>query len=238
MHPNDLNEELPQEYNPDQAYFKDNVFFSWETVQRILLLISLPLTSMLVAVVIVSIMMNSSEPLQPVSNSPATATTINSSESSNNASDSFSEPEKHSPADNINNNNNQQTKASQASHLLASKEREKEIEQTLQRCQLYRRTGRLMTPSKNSDDNALACYRKVIALDSDNKEAKEGLVKLEETYVRRTNEALKSGGSVKRIESYIRQLRTINPNSKSLPELERRLKSFQAVERDYGMNFQ
>ena len=103
-----------------------------------------------------------------------------------------------------------------------------QTQRLLIQCKSYFEEGRII---EGEGASATKCYRLVLAHDPGNIEAREGLNRIEDDYVRRVQEALQSG----RIEQARRELeglRTLDPKHRELATLETSIAEMEDVRRN------
>jgi len=107
-------------------------------------------------------------------------------------------------------------KVNSQSPFLADTKLETQLQ--LGKCQQHLQANRLTT---GVGRNAFACYKEVLKKDSNNAEALAGLEKIEVRYVGLITGALKQG-KLAQAKKYLARLRTVNPQSPLLLEIEAR----------------
>jgi len=107
------------------------------------------------------------------------------------------------------------------------------IELLLHDCRNYLQNKWLTTDAKDepTETTALSCYQKVLGLDSDNTEALQGLKEIENNYVLLSTNAA-NNDDIEKLELYIKRLEFVNPESKSLLELRKRLDNLPELKRE------
>ncbi len=95
----------------------------------------------------------------------------------------------------------------------------------LQQCETHLNAHRLTTGKRGT---AFDCYQKVLAIDSDNVQAKAGLKEIEARYQYWAERALERG-KLASAHKYIKRWHLINPNSPALLEFKARLKMAEQI---------
>ncbi len=94
------------------------------------------------------------------------------------------------------------------------------IVQLLRECQKQLKADHLMTAPKGK--TALVCYRDVLAIESDNAEALNGLKAIEQRYEILAERAL-NNKRFRKAKKYLERLEKVNPDSPALADLKQRL---------------
>jgi len=97
------------------------------------------------------------------------------------------------------------------------------IVQLLRECNKHLKAKRLVTGNQGT---ALVCYREVLAIESDNAEALDGLKAIEQRYETWAERALDKK-RFRKAKGYLERLETVNPDSPALADLKQRLEAVQ-----------
>ena len=97
------------------------------------------------------------------------------------------------------------------------------VERMLEVCEIHFEANRLLT---GIGGTAVACYEEVLALDSSNRKAIEGLSRVFDKYLRWARSNL-GRGKVAKAKGYLEKLETLNPEAPEISELEEALGAFE-----------
>jgi len=100
------------------------------------------------------------------------------------------------------------------------RQRVEQLTDLLQKCQKHLNAQRL---TSGRGGNALACYQKVLKLETGNAKALEGLHQIERRYQKWAKKAFKKK-QLHKVSNYLRGLEKVNPHSSILADLKQRLK--------------
>ncbi|MEN8218133.1 MAG: serine/threonine-protein kinase [Pseudomonadota bacterium] len=109
----------------------------------------------------------------------------------------------------------------QAEAARLAEEQRQQVAGLLRECQRHLEANRLTT---GSGGTALACYRKVLALDADNADAKEGLREIERRYQYWAEGAFRRN-DLPKVRKYLKRIEMVDPQSPILAELRERLEN-------------
>ena len=97
------------------------------------------------------------------------------------------------------------------------------VERMLEVCEIHFEANRLLT---GIGGTAVACYEEVLALESSNRKAIEGLSRVFDKYLRWARSNL-GRGKVAKARGYLEKLETVNPEAPEISELEEALDAFE-----------